>query len=451
MNKAYAVLAICVILTSVFSYFYFFNTPAIPSIPTPPLPPPPSPPSNYPLLEFAISGDVARLDSDGRVIRYNEYENQFDYGYKYADLIHCVQTYLLTGNSTHLQLAEQTANSLEAFEILFASGETSVDDLDKDWGKWFGWSGYRRAISLLTLAEITGDPTYKQKCIQILDWLCVQPDPSEIVTLSQRVILLSYGYHVFKDTKYKEKAWSLIQGWKFGASGLPAISRTASYTKEDQGFGVWGIMLFLYKRFTGHDISSFIYEQHKIAAKAFWTGDHFAYRADIDTGQPLSGYTYPVHGFGSIDLTMIWAYLEFGDREFLDKAKQDWIYCLVSPGALCSSLNLIYHAPAYHDATFYWNRYAILSGNLLYKLTGDARIKSKTEAVFDAFKYYKRKYGLVLGVDGDTGEISTRTLHGGRHWYYYDAPIDLTFSLFGQMYEPNMRPNDLRYWFAIVP
>jgi len=450
MNKAYAVLAICVILTSIFSYFYFF-TPTLPEIPyEPPVLPPPTS-SKFPLLEFAIWGDTARLDSKGRTIRYNEYESQFDYSYAYADLIHCIQSYLLTGNSTHLELAEKTATTLNAFEILFATGETSVQDIDGDWGKWFAFSGYRRALSLLILAEQTRSSAYRQKCVEILDWLCQQQPPKDIMALSQRVILLSYGYHVIGDSKYKDKAWSLIQGWKLGASGLPAMSTGVSYTKEDAGFGVWGIMLFLYKRFTGHDISSFIYEQHKIAAKALWTGDHFAYRADINTGQPLSGYTYPVHGFGTIDLTMIWAYLEFGDREFLDKAKQDWIYCLIDPGVLCSSLNLIYHAPAYHDATFYWNRYAILPGLLLYKLTGDTRIKTKTEAIFDAFNYYKRKYGLVLGVDGDTGAISTRTLHGGRHWYYYDAPIDLTISLFGQMYEPNMHPNDLKYWFAIVP
>jgi len=426
MRKSYTVLLVILLLTSIFSYFYFFErTSPVPISPPISPPPPPYIPTPLPELQFAISGAESRR-SGWLVKEYNELTGQYT-GERTPDLIFCVNAYLLTGNETHLELAVGTAQNL-------------------DWTAftWDQGGACKSLVAFLNLYKVTGK--FRDQCIKLTEWIIQRVPFHGIDKTSMAIQALSYSYHVLGYDRAKTKARQIIDTWpRSPSTGMiyRYYDKSADYLKEDQDYGYWMIALFTYWKLTGDDtISDFIYQQALKGCNYFWDSAHqrFNYRIIVETGQ-LS-YNFAVHGFGIIDTAMFWAYSEFGDTIFKDRALKD-LETNVIKGEMLSPLNLIYHASGglYDDSSLPWNIWSVLALNYAYSLTGDARYKQKAEAIYQAhLTYHKAKYGYVAGVNADTGEINTRF-----PYYPKDVSINLIYLFCAYMKETTPDFDGLRY------
>jgi len=422
MKKAYAVLLLVIISTGIFSYFYFFESGSIPEIPIQPPEFPQPPPSTNPLpeLQFAVTGAEARRNG-WQVRKYNELTQEYT-GEQSPDLIFCVNTYILTGNKTHLELAIGTAENLD----------------------WTAFTSCSCLVALLNLYKITGK--FKDKCIKVTDWIIQRTPYKDISRTSSTIQALSYSYYVLGYEPAKAKARKIIDEWpRSSSTGMiyRYYDRSADYLKEDEDYGLWMIALFTYWKLTGDDsIASFIHDQALKGCQYFWDSAHqrFNYRIIVETGQ-LS-WNIAVHGFGIIDTAMFWAYSEFGDEILKDRALKD-LETNVIKGEMLSNLNLIYHGTggSPNDSSLPWNVWSVLALNYAYTLTGDIRYKQKAEAIYQAhLKYHKAKYGYVHGVDADKGTIRT-----DYSYYPKDASINLIFLFCAYMKETTPDFDGLQY------
>lgn len=365
-----------------------------------------------------------------------------------VDLLTGASYYLLTGNTTFLDYAYETAN--------WINNSGHIEYLMKDfywetnnWTLTLDSGCASRILSLCVLADINSSyismvqeavDYYLATFLNLSTYRLKQSETenrSYAANTGKCLAALGYAYALTNNETIKDIGVRIVMNYTLSPVGLPHAYIEQDGTtsgvegdslKEDQHFGQYLLGVETFYVFTKNEtIKSKIETMGEAGTQYFWnsTYQHFVYRVNASTGEQI--FTYAVHGFGLIDEALIQAYLICGNETCLQRARRDFDHLGLNDGSANRRIlwnDLIVHNsfacyPLDHtsEVNDYWNAPAKRVALILYNLDATKIGSEFNSSYLDGYNtlyratsfVHKRSKGWLQIVDSDNFSIYSDT------------------------------------------